>query len=146
MGRDHAERLWRIAPQIAGALGLIGTLVGALAHSKFEVWDVAFYLGMAVMLGLIAAIPAAVLAAAVTSAVDDADEEITWIACMLLLGAILTALGAGVFGPDETDTFGRVAFSAIGLGGLGYAFYKRDEVKTKESQAAEHASAGPLPR
>jgi hypothetical protein len=141
MSKEHGARLWRIAPQITGGLAVIGTLAGALFHGKFEVWEVAYYLGMAVMMGLVAWFPAAILAAAATSVFDDADEDITWIACVVLCGAVLTVLLAGVYGPDKTDTFAHVAFSAIGIGGLGYAFYKADEAKTKEKEAATAEAA-----
>lgn len=115
---------------------MLATLAGAVAHEKFEIWDVAFYLGMAVMMGMVAVIPAGMLAVFAMDAFKDVDEDLVLFGCMFLCGAVITVLFVGALGPDQTDTFGRVAFSAIGVGGLGYAFYKADEVKSREATAA----------
>ena len=129
MSGEQAERLWRALPKATGALALLGTLIGALVHGEFKVWDVAYYLGFAVFLLPMAMIPGGILGVVIDHFSSESDLDITLMLCVGLFAAIFTALLAANNGPQDTDTFGRVALSAVGIGGLVFAFYKAEAVK-----------------
>jgi hypothetical protein len=120
-------RLWKAAPAVAGFLTVAATIVGAVAHQEFKVWDIAFYAGATVLMMGAGAIPGMIIFMFVESSVSEENYEMAAVLCIAGCALVLVILLSSYLNPDETDTFGRVAFSAIGVGGIAYAWYKFQE-------------------
>jgi hypothetical protein len=134
---DRAADLWKLLPKAMGGLAAVATGTAAIAHQPVEVWDVAFYLGMACLWSGLALFPSVVVGTLLESIFEDANSDLIWFGTIAFFALFFTASTSAVYNPHDTDTMGRVTISAIGVTALIFALYKADQAKTKAAEPAD---------